>query len=71
MDRRQLTPEFLKGLHQRQTDPVLLGYPMSVTRAGEDNVFIDPVAILSCAWQIDDVALLLWPTETAPKLNPD
>lgn len=71
VDRRQLSPEFLKGLHQRQTDPVLLGYPMSVTRAGEDNVFIDPVAILPCAWQIDDAALLLWPTETIPKLNPD
>ena len=71
VDRRQLTPEFLRGLHQRQTDPVLLGYPMNVTRAGEDNVFIDPVAILPCAWQIDDAALLLWPTETTPKLNPD
>ena len=71
VDRRRLTPEFLQGLHQRRTDPVLLGYPMSVTRAGEDNVFIDPVAILPCAWQIDDTALLLWPTETAPKLNPD
>ena len=44
---------------------------MSVTRAGEDNVFIDPIAILPCAWQIDDTALLLWPTEIAPKLNPD
>ena len=71
IDRRQLTPEFLKGLHQRQTDPLLLGYPMSVTRAGDDNIFIDPVAVLPCAWQIDDVALLLWPTESAPKLNPD
>lgn len=71
VERRHLTPEFLQGLHQRQTDPVLLGYPMSVTRAGEDNVFIDPIAILPCAWQIDDAALLLWPTETAPKLNPD
>ena len=69
IDRRQLTPEFLQGLHQRQTDPLLLGYPMAVTRAGEDDIFIDPVAILPCAWQIDDAALLIWPTETAPKLN--
>jgi very-short-patch-repair endonuclease len=71
VERRHLTPEFLEGLHKRQSDPLLLGYPMSVARAGEDNVFVDPVAILPCAWEIDDTALVLWPTETAPKLNPD
>ena len=26
IDRRQLAPEFLQGLYQRQTDPLLLGY---------------------------------------------
>lgn len=71
IERRHLTPAFLQGLHQRQTDPVLLGYPLSVATAGEEHLFIDPVSILQCAWQIDDAALTLWPIETVPKLNPD
>jgi very-short-patch-repair endonuclease len=71
IERRFLSAEFIQGLHRRKHDPLLLGYPLSTTTAGEEVIFIDPVAILPCSWTVDDTALILWPTEVAPKLNPD
>ncbi len=67
--RNDLGVDFLEGLYLRRTEPLLLGYPLSVSRGPDDCVFITPVTLLQCRWKIDDSALLLWPTEHAPRLN--
>lgn len=71
ISKEALGGDFIEGLSRRQHDPLLLGYPLSIfhTEAGES--FIYPVGLLQCGWSIDNVALTLWPTETAPRLNPD
>jgi len=71
IDRRDLGADFLEGLYRRRTEPLLLGYPISISHGSEDKIFVTPVTLLQCQWKVDDTALLLWPTEVAPRLNTD
>ena len=63
--------EFLDALSKRPTEPMLLGYPMSVSLLPDDLTIVSPVALLQCNWSLDDVALTLYPSYEAPSLNAD
>lgn len=70
--RSDLGGEFLEGLSKRSRDPVLIGYPLSVSYLPtEDLYLVVPMGILQCEISLDDSALTLTPNATAPILNPD
>lgn len=62
--------QLVEGLHARQGQPVMLGYPLSVYAKG-DEVFIRPVGVLACRWGRDGDDLVIDPLGVAPELNPD
>ena len=71
IDLGDLGGDFLEGLYKRRTDPVLLGYPIAVSHGPEERIFIHPVGLLKCHWEVDQTALVLWPIEQFPRLNPE
>jgi very-short-patch-repair endonuclease len=68
--RSDLGGKFLEALSKRQSDPVLLGYPVSVAILPDGERIVTPVAILQCRWTIDDTAVTLEATSPTPCLNP-
>jgi len=69
--REHLGAKFLEGLSRRAKDPILIGYPISVTYIEANELFfITPMSILQCDFSLDDSALILTPISSAPTLNP-
>lgn len=72
ISRDDLGADFLKGLSKRTRDPILIGYPLSVSYiASEDIYIVTPMAILQCDISIDEGAVTVTPQTTTPILNPD
>jgi very-short-patch-repair endonuclease len=71
ISRDHLGADFLNGLSRRANDPVLIGYPLSVTYLPNENMFlVSPMSILQCDYQLDGAALTLTPSAVIPTLNP-
>ena len=72
ISRNDLGGDFLNGLAKRTRDPILLGYPLSVSYIPKEDMYlVVPMGILQCEINLDDGALTLTPNATAPILNPD
>lgn len=67
--RSDLGGQFLEALSRRQSDPVLLGYPISVAILPDGSRIVAPVGILQCSWTIDDAAVTVEPVSRTPTLN--
>ena len=70
--RGDLGAGFLEGLAKRVHDPLLIGYPLSVSYLPNENVYlVTPMAILQCEFKLDDAALTVVPMSSTPVLNPN
>jgi very-short-patch-repair endonuclease len=69
--RSSLGGKFLTALAKRPGEPILLGYPLSISFLPEDVRLVTPCSILQCQWVLDDVAITVVPMSATPILNPD
>lgn len=71
VDLKHLGADFRLEMSKRLRDPILLGYPISVTFLPGENIFlITPMSILQCDFRIDDRSLVVTPRTQIPVLNP-